>query len=184
MNVQSRIERVERHTAPFVERARERRVEIEKFRAFIQPDLDRMAAVSLYCGCTFEREQMESDIIESMLLIMSECQERHGYADLTDEQTTECILASDAKFYREVYAEEVAPDELMRAGEIGTQARADMRAGIPANESEAAQQMIKEAARSARRLKKHTDAFAAYIAGLDSRIPDDWTFSDSPEELS
>jgi hypothetical protein len=55
-----------------------------------------------------------------------------------------------------------------------------MAAGIPATESEAAQQIIKNEATRATRLKKHTDDFAAFIAGLDSRIPD-WAFNASEE---
>ena len=183
MNLQSRLEKLEQYAAPFVDRARARRKEIDKFRAFIQSDLDDMAALAQYCGIPFDRGLAESDVIEGTLLIVAECHERYVYADTTSEQSTECVIQSDIKFYREVFGSEHTPEDVIRAGDIGEQARKDMRAGLPVGESEAAQEMIREYAKATPRLKKHTDAFAAFIAGLDSRIPDDWTFNDEPSQI-
>ena len=103
--------------------------------------------LSQYCGLPFNRDEAESDVME-------------------------CVIESDVKFYREVYGVDYRPEDFIRAGEIGEQAREDMRAGVPVGESEAAQEMIRQYAIQPVRLKKHTEAFAAYIAGLDSRIPD------------
>ena len=65
MRLRSRLERIE--AAPVVrltrERSQARRIEIEKFRAYIQPDLDEMAALARYCGLPFDREQNESTMI-------------------------------------------------------------------------------------------------------------------------
>jgi hypothetical protein len=181
MSLQSRLEKLEQHAAPFVDRARARRIEIDKFRASVQDDLDEMTGLANYCGLPFNRQQAESDMIEGMLLILAECGERYGEAVMTHEQRIECIIQSDIKFYREVNGVEYTPEDLHRAGDIGEQAREDMRAGIPTSESEAAQEMIRQYAIQPARLKKHTDAFAAYIAGLDSRIPE-WEFIGSASE--
>jgi hypothetical protein len=173
----SRLERIE--AAPLVNLIRERREarrrEIEKFRASIQGDIDGMMALSQYCGLPFNREQAEIDVIEGTLLIMAECDEQYGYAKPTHDQRIDCIIQSDIKFYLEVEGREYSPDDLIRASDRGAQAREDMRAGIPASESEAAQEMIREHAKATPRLKKHTDAFAAFVAGLDSRIPE-WEY--------
>jgi hypothetical protein len=178
MNLQSRLERIE--AAPLLslihERREARRIEIERFRASIQEDIDGMTALANYCGLTFDREQTESTVIEGTLLILAECNKRHGEAEPTHEQMTECIIQSDIKFYLEVEGREYSPDDLIRAANRGEQARADMRAGIPASESEPAQEMIREHAKAPPRLKKHTDAFAAFVAGLDSRIPE-WEYN-------
>jgi hypothetical protein len=174
MRLQSRLERIE--AAPVVKLTRERReargIEIEKFRAFLQPDLDEMMRLSQYCGIPFNRNYTENSIIEGTLLILAECNERYGYVKPTHEQWMECAMQSDIKFYREVEGIEYTPDDLTRASGLGEQARADMRAGVPVAESEAAQEMIRQHAIQPPRLKKHTDAFAAFIAGLDSRIPE------------
>jgi hypothetical protein len=182
-NIETRLEKLERHAAPFVDRARARRKEIDKFRAFIQPDLDIQVMLTQYCGIPFSREIQEGDIIEGTFLSWAESHDRYGDARLTDEQKTECIIQADIKFYREVYGVELTSEDMTRTGEIGEQAREDMLAGVPVGESEAAQIMIAHYNLQPARLKKHSDAFAAYIAGRDSRIPD-WTFNDEPEITS
>jgi hypothetical protein len=173
----SRIERIE--AAPRVslirERREARRKEIEKFRAFIQPDLDAIMQVAEYCGLPSLveiRAQIESDWIEQELLLFAEYSELFGDAERTEERAIESIIKSDTKYYRELYGLKWSPDDITSAGSLGRQVREDIKAGIPASESEAAQQTIKNEATRATRLKKHTDAYAAYIAGLDSRIPD------------
>lgn len=182
--LQRRMELIE--SAPLVNLIRERRaarrIEIEKFCASIQTELDEMMALARDCGIPFYREQAESDVIEGTLLIMAERQERHGYAKTTHEQTLECVIESDIKFYREVDGEEVTPDQIIRAGEVGAQARADRQAGIPVAESEAAQEMIRQHAKATPRLKKHTDAFVAFVSGRDSRIPE-WEYKGQAHEL-
>lgn len=170
----TRLERIE--AAPIVNLTRERRESrrkvIESFRAFIQPDLDEQVVLAQYCGIQLCRETQEGDIIEQTFLSVAEHHERYGDARLDSEQSAECVFQADIKFYREVYGVELTPEDLLGAGEVGEQAREDMRAGVPVSESEAAQIMIANYTNQPARLKKHTDDFAAYMAGLDSRIPE------------
>lgn len=176
--LQTRLERIEQQAAPVLALKRERMCEIGKLRAFIKPELDRIMEVAEYCGLPNLidlREQIESDWIEQVLLEWAEYQERFGDAEKTIERKREAIIESDIKFYREIYGLELEPAAVLNAGELGEQVRADMRAGIMARDSEAAQEIIRSQATRAARLKKHTDDFAAFIAGQDSRIPD-WVF--------
>jgi hypothetical protein len=178
MRLQSRLERIE--AAPVVkftrERRQARRVEIEKFRAFMQPDLDEVMRVAEYCGISPPpefRAEIESDWIEIELLLVAEYRELFGdYAERTEERSREAIIKSDTKFYQEVYGREYAPEDFAAGRARADRVREDMAAGIHASESEAARQIFEAEAMRPARLKKHTDAFAAFIAGLDSRIPE------------
>jgi len=157
--------------------------EIEKLRAYVKPNLENLMEVAKYCGLPKLidlREQIESDWIEGELLVLAEYKERFGDTEKTHEKMIEAIINSDIKFYREIYGLELEPAAVLKAGELGERVREDMRAGILASESEAAQAIIRSEATRAARLKKHTDDFAAFIAGQDSRIPD-WEFDDSAE---
>src|ERR1051325_2681096 len=177
LSIQSRLERIEASQPVNLirERRAERRREVEKFRAFMQPDLDEIMTLAVYCGLPSLielRAEIESDWIEQELLLVAEYKELFGDAERTEERAHEAIIKSDTKFYQEVYGREFSPADIMGASSLGDMVREDMRAGIAASESKAAQRLIESEATRATRLKKHTDAFAAFIAGLDSRIPD------------
>jgi hypothetical protein len=177
MRLQSRLGRIE--AAPLVRLTRERREarrrEVEKFRAFMQPDLDEIMKIAEYCGIpslTKIRAEIESDWIEIELLLVAECRERFGDAKRTEEGWQEAIIKTDTEFYREVYGREYTPEDFAAGRARADRVREDMAAGIPASESEAARLIFEAEAMRPARLKKHTDAFAAFIAGLDSRIPE------------
>ena len=176
----TRLDSLEQQAAPLIERRRERMREIAKLRAYIQPDLDEIMEIGAYCefpNLIDLRAQIESDWIEQELLILAEYSERFGESEKTHEKMTEAIIEADIKFYREVYGREYSREEVLQPHTLTQQVREDMSNRVPASESEAAQEIIKSEATRAARLKKHTDAFAAFIAGADSRIPD-WVFSE------
>ena len=178
----TRLDSLEQQAAPLIERRRERMREIAKLRAYIQPDLDEVMSIAQYCefpNLIDLRGQIESDWIEQELLIFAEYSERFGESEKTHEKMTEAIVESDIKFYREIYGREYSRDEVLQPRALTQQVREDISNRVPVSESEAAQEIIKSEATRATRLKKHTDDFAAFIAGGDSRIPD-WVFDDSP----
>ena len=83
LSIQSRLERIEASQPVNLirERRNERRREVEKFRAFMQPDLDEIMAVAVYCGLpslTEIRAEIESDWIEQELLLVAEYKELFG----------------------------------------------------------------------------------------------------------
>ncbi len=175
----TRLDSLEQRAAPLIERRRERLHEIAKLRAYIQTGLDEVMEIGAYCefpNLIDLRAQIESDWIEQELLILAEYSERFGCAEKTEENMTEAIIESDIKFYREIYGREYSREDVLQPRTLTQQVRKDMGNRLPVSESEAAQEIIKAEATRAARLKKHTDAFAAFIAGADSRIPD-WVFS-------
>lgn len=181
--LQGRIRLIEQQAAPLLERARERMIEIEKLRAYIRPELESVMRIAEYCGLPDLiklRMQIESDWIEQELLILAEYAERFGDDEgRTHKKMIEAIINSDIKFYKEIYGQDYSHDDVTRPSELRERVIADIEAGIPASESKAVQEIIKSEAMRATRLKKHTDDFAAHIAGRDSRIPD-WFFNDEP----
>ena len=177
--LQTRLERIEQQAWPILERRRKRLQEIAKLRAYIQPDLDEVMEIAAYCEFPKRidlRAQIESDWIEQEMLMLAEYSERFGESEKTHEKMTEAIIESDIKFYREIYGREYSRDDVLQPGITADRVREDMKNKVPLCESEAAQLIIEAERRRAARLKKHTDAFAAFIAGADSRIPD-WMFS-------
>ncbi|HKS41834.1 MAG TPA: hypothetical protein VJX74_14560 [Blastocatellia bacterium] len=180
--LQGRLDRIEQQAAPNLERRRSRLIEINKLRAYIKPDLDGVMEIAEYCELSNPielREQIESDWIEQELLIFAEYSERFGNVEKTEENMTEAIVESDIKFYREIYGREYSRDDVLQPRALTQRVREDMSNRVQVSESEAAQEIIRSEATRAERVKKHTDAFAAFIAGQESRIPD-WTFDDSP----
>lgn len=176
--LQGRLDRIEQQAAPLIERRRERLHEIAKLRAYIQTDLNEVMEIGAYCefpNLIDLRAQIESDWIEQELLIFAEYSEQFGESEKTHEKMIEAIIESDIKFYREIYGREYSREEVLQPRTLTQQVREDMSNRVPVRESEAAQEIIKSEATRAARLKKHTDAFAAFIAGQDSRIPD-WEF--------
>ena len=69
---------------------------------------------------------------------------------------------------RELYRREISFEEARREIELTEQAEADLRAGVPADESEAAQYYRKLFAQYPR-LKLESDSMAAYLNGADAR---------------
>ena len=178
--LQARLERIEQQASPMLERRRERMREIAKLRAYIQPDLDAVMEIGAYCefpNLIDLRAQIESDWIEQELLIFAEYSEQFGESEKTHEKITEAIVESDIKFFREIYGREYSREEVLQPSIIADRVRKDIKNKVPLSESEAAQLIIEAERTRATRLKKHTDAFAAFIAGADSRIPD-WVFSE------
>jgi hypothetical protein len=147
LSIQSRLERIEASEPVNLirERRDDRRREVEKFRAFMQPDLDEMMEVAEYCGLPALAElraRIESDWIEQVVLQVAEYKELFWDAERTGERAHEAIVKTDMKFYQEVYGREFSPEDIERAGRLGDRVREDMRAGIPASESEAARAIV------------------------------------------
>jgi hypothetical protein len=177
--LQGRIDRIEQEAAPLIERRRERLHEIAKLRAYIQPDIDEVMQLAKYCqlpNLQDIRAGIESDWIEQEFLALAEYNERFGVSESTKEKRIEAIIESDIKFYREIYGLGYSRDDVLQPRITADRVREDIKNKVPLCESEAAQLIIEAERTRAARLKKHTDAFAAFIAGADSRIPD-WVFS-------
>ena len=174
----TRLDGLEQQAAPLIECRRERMREIAKLRAYIQTDLDEVMEIAAYCqfpNLIDLRAQIESDWIEQELLIFAEYSERFGESEKTHEQMIEAIIESDIKFYREIYGREYSRDDVLQPSITADRVREDIKNKVPLCKSEAAQLIIEVERTRAARLKKHTDAFAAFIAGADSRLPD-WEF--------
>lgn len=83
----------------------------------------------------------------------------------TDENWRAAILRSEQRLGLEYYDREISIDELKAADRLAVQAREDIRAGIPAEQSEAAR-LIREAAYVAPPpLRKQSRLLTAYLAG-------------------
>src|ERR1044071_6481837 len=77
----SRVDRIEQQAAPLIERRRERMREIAKLRAYIQPDIDGVMQIAIYCefpNLQDRRAEMESDWIEQEFLTLAEYNEHFG----------------------------------------------------------------------------------------------------------
>jgi hypothetical protein len=159
-----RMERIE--AAPIVNLIRERKEKLAGFRASIlQEGNVEMAIDALrYIGSNASREQTEQDLTEIMMLGIAEHHTRYGRWFRGLEEVEHAMACALASLMLEWYGREMTLEEARRELELSAQLEKDMWAGLPVEDSEAAQYFINTFAQFPR-FKFSSDRHAAYMAG-------------------
>jgi len=137
--LQARIERIEENNAPLLKLIKARRRIYDHFHKSIQPDIDYALEFSAYIGNPADRETIESDLIACCVLATMELEVRFPHLERTRERTEDAMLYTVVRTTREYYGREVTFEEAKKEIELAEQAEADFRAGVPSEQSEAAQ---------------------------------------------
>ena len=157
----TKLDKLEQQAAPLIERIQRRKAIIEEIRVSIQDDLEGVLAVARYCSLRDDREQLELSMIEKVFMMEYEL----GDDIPTDANIRAAIRRADQRLELEYYNRETSIDELMEDDRLAVQVRADMKAGIPAEQSEAARLIREEAYASPPPLRKQSRLLTAYLAG-------------------
>ena len=165
--LQTRIERIEEQNAPLLKLIKARRARYDHFHKIPFPDLDYAMAFAAYIGNPADRETLESDRTTHGVLTMMELDVRFPHGDKR-ERVTEAMIYTSIRLTREYYGREETFEEAKKEVEIMEQAERDFQAGVPADESEAAQYFRNLFAQYPR-LKIESDSMAAYMGGADAR---------------
>lgn len=156
----TRLDKLEQQAPSVIDRIRARQAEVEEIRADLQPSVEGVLAVARYCGLPGDREQLEMDMIETVVLI----EHFLGDAERTQEKMLDAIRRADQRLHFEWYDRELSADEREADDKLAVRVREDMQAGIPAERSEAAR-LIREEAYATPRVRKQSGFITAYLAG-------------------
>lgn len=167
--LQARIERIEENNAPLLKLIKARRAIYDHFHKDPFPDIDYAMGFYAYIGCPVDRETAERDRVALGVLASMELEVRfpqHGKR--ASEQIETGLTYALMRMTREFYGREITFEEAKKEIEIAEQAERDFQAGVPADESEAAQHYRNSYAEYPR-LRLESDSMAAYLAGADVR---------------
>lgn len=167
--LQTRIERIEEQNAPLLELIKARRRIYDHFCKPPRPDYDYVMELYAYIGCPIDHETAERDYITFGVLGIMELEVRFPQRGKhTREQVETGLTYASIRMTRELYGREITFEEARREIDLTEQAEADLRAGVPADESEAARYYRSLYAQYPR-LKLESDSMAAYLNGADAR---------------
>ncbi|MGA9773672.1 MAG: hypothetical protein WBV94_31870 [Blastocatellia bacterium] len=159
----TKLDRLEQQAASVIDRIQKRAAWVEETRAGIRSHVEKALAFCCYIGEPPDRQELEMDMIEQVFMMEYEI----GDALRTDENMRAGILRAEQYLVLEHYGHEVPVEELLATDRLLVQAHEDIKAGIPAQQSEAARQ-FREAACSKPpllRIRKRSHLFEAYLAG-------------------
>lgn len=166
--LQTRIERIEENNAPLLKLIAARRRIYDHFHKDPFPDIEYAMAYYAYLGNPADRETVERDRVTWGVLASIEIEVRFPHVPKTREIVETAMQYATTRMTREFYGRELTAEETKREIEFAQQAERDFQAGVPADESEAAQYYRNLFAQYPR-LKFESDSMAAYLAGADAR---------------
>jgi hypothetical protein len=166
--LQTRIERIEEINAPLLKLVAARRRLYDHFSKGPHPDIDYVMAIADYVGCPLDSETAARDRLTWGVLSSLEIEVRFPHVPKTLEIVETAMRFALIRMTREFYGREITVEEVKKEVELSQQAEADYHAGVPADESEAAQYFRSLFAQYPR-LKFESASMAAYMSGADAR---------------
>jgi hypothetical protein len=166
--LQTRIERIEEINAPLLKLIAARRRMYDHFSKGPHVDIDLVMAFAVYVGCPVDRETAARDRLTWSVLSSLEIEVRFPHVPKTREIVETAMQYALIRMTREFYGREITIEEVKREIELSRQAEADYQAGVPAEESEAAQ-FFRNLFAQYPRMKFESDSMAAYLSGADAR---------------
>jgi hypothetical protein len=148
MGLSARIQKLEVVAAPIKaeqERRRERRQLREEILSFLKDHIENSLVLSRYVhGADLDEQETIKDIVEMDLLFQHEAMSRYGidenkHFNATNEQLAELTRETAMRLDRHFFNSYLTVEQNDKEQEQWRQARADMEAGLPSAESEAAE---------------------------------------------
>jgi hypothetical protein len=172
MSIQARINKLEDAAAPIREVIREREERLQSFRQIIAEDSETTSyslRIYEYIGHETTRGQVESDELENLMLASAEYEARFRVLfthneELHQERVRECIRWANIRLALEYYGVRSNMENQLRSEALTDQLESDMRAGLPASESEAAR-TFKSFYDTYPRIRYHSESLRHYMAG-------------------
>jgi hypothetical protein len=166
----TKLDKLEQQAAPIIERIQKRAAWVEETRGDIQFHVEKALAFCRYVGEPPDRAELEMDMVEQVFVMEYEI----GDALQTDENMLAGILRAERHLILEHYGDDVSAEQILATDKFLVEAHEDIKAGIPAEQSEAALHFIEDAGSRPPllRIRKRSRLFESYLAGELMSVPD------------